>query len=574
MKRFTTVLALAASAVVFAVPAGHAATNQGPPSVIVSAKDASVLPVGARFVAEMAPGLRMYTLRVPEGKTAAEYARTLGDSHPDIHGAQPNTRLKIDALASPCADAPSVNGAQSLAGTVGALSVPAPGPTDPVAVLDTGVSPATPELAGRVLTGTWAVNGSSDTTDVDGHGTEVAAVVAAAPGRFQGISPTTPILPIKIYNNNSTTTVDWVVKGIEAAVKAKAPIINLSSSNPASDVSSGDASVLQLAINAAFAKGTIVIVSAGNEGKGDRVIPGSLEHVITVGSATPEGTRDAFSNFGSWIDIVSPGANMILPAPPNVCSTGYGTANGTSFSAPAVAGAAALIKSLRPKLDTQQLYDLLRMETAKELYTPGRDNDSGFGLLSVADGITAPTPSRQSTELDDDVFWIKQDRKKHPTYLRTTRSRKFKKTASVQAGKDPADLYPVRLNKGWLLRASAKTSKTSGLLDVAIWNTNMGSFDLSRNKTTALLKDTEGVTNTPNISYRVKRTGTYYVSVEAPDAPDTATGETQATVPIDAFTKYTLNLSKSRPKSRCRTVKKKRKGKTVKVRVCPKKKKK
>ena len=432
MTRALSTLALVASVFVALVPAAGGKQAAGE-TVLVSAHDASVLPAGARFVTELGPGLRTYTLPVPGDTSAERYADRLA-RRDGVYAAQPNTRLKLNALASPCADPPDANSALKLATSVSALSVQAPGPTAPVAVLDTGVDTATTELSGRVRTGTYTIDDSSDTSDIDGHGTEVAAVVAAAPGRFQGISPTTPVLPIKIYNKNSETTVDWVVKGIEAAVAAGAPFINLSSSNPAADVAASDASVLQQAITAAFAKGTITIVSSGNEGKGDPAVPGKLERVINVGSSSVEGTRDTFSNYGPWVDLVAPGASLILPAPKGVCESGYGTANGTSFAAPAVAGAAALIKSLRPSLDTQQMYDLLRMYSTKG--SGERDNDLGFGLLSVEAGSQNTAPQKQATEVDDDVYWVKQDTKSHPTYLKATRTAKLKSLGPAGQGLD------------------------------------------------------------------------------------------------------------------------------------------
>jgi subtilisin family serine protease len=554
MKRALSTLALLASAFVALVPAagGKQATDE---TVLVNAHDASVLPAGARFVSELGPGLRTYKLPVPGDISPESYADRLS-RRDGVYAAQPNTRLKLSALASPCADPPDANSALALATSVSALSVQAPGPTAPVAVLDTGVDTATTELAGRVRTGVYTIDDSSDTSDIDGHGTEVAAIVAAAPGRFQGISPTTPVLPIKIYNKNSETTVDWVVKGIEAAVDKGAPFINLSSSNPAADVAASDASVLQQAITAAFAKGTITIVASGNEGKGDPAVPGELERVINVGSSSIEGTRDTFSNYGPWIDLVAPGASLILPAPKGVCESGYGTANGTSFAAPAVAGAAALIKSLRPSLDTQQMYDLLRMYSTKG--SGDRDNDLGFGLLSVEAGSQNTAPQKQATEVDDDVYWVKQDPKQHPTYLKATKTAKLK--SSVQPGKDSTDVYPVYLKKGELITASATAAKSTGLLSIGVWSPKTGSFDVSLSKTTNLRKDSEGVTNDPQVNYRATGAGTYFVSVEGPDQPD-ATDEKQSNTQIDPYIKYSLTLKKSAAKKKATKKKKKKKKK-------------
>ncbi len=188
------------------------------------------------------------------------------------------------------------------------------------------------------------------------------------------------------------------------------------------------------------------------------------------------------------------------------------------------------------------------MFAAKELYEPGRDNDSGFGLLSVEEGVNANTPARQHNEIDDDIFWVKQDLKRHKTYLRSTKrkSQTYKKTTTLQAGKDPADVYKVKLGKGWLIRGSAKTKNSTGLLDIGIWSRKAGSFDITKNRTENLLKDSDGVTDTPNVDYRVKSSGTYYVSVEVPDAPDTA-DEKSAATKVDPLTTYSLKLQKSPP---------------------------
>ena len=163
--------------------------------------------------------------------------------------------MKASGLAQACADVPDANQSQALVNAVAAAAIVAPETTTPVAILDTGVDPNTSELRGRVLPGFNAATGSNDTSDIDAHGTEVAAVAAARAGRFQGISPTSPILPIAIYNRSSETTAAWVVRGIQEAVTRGAGVINLSSSNPAADVDPKDAAVLDQAITAAFAAG-------------------------------------------------------------------------------------------------------------------------------------------------------------------------------------------------------------------------------------------------------------------------------------------------------------------------------
>ena len=381
----------------------------------------------------------------------------------------------------------------------------------------------------------------------------------AAPGRQPlGTRLTlkgTPVMPVTIYSPSSDTTAAWVVKGIQLAVNAGAAVINISSSNVATDVDPKDAQVLQQAIAAAADKGVLTVVAAGNEGKNNAAIPGSLSHVITVGSATADGTRDAFSNYGPWLDVMSPGANLVLPAPLSVCPSGYGAANGTSFSAPAVAGAAALIKTLRPGLDSSQFFDVVRMQAVKDLYTPGQDDDSGFGLLDVGAGSSGAAPVKQPTEIDDDVYWLKQSPKKHPVLLKSAKVRRAQLTSAVSPGKDPDDVYQVYLKRGERLTAEAVSGSSAGLLDVGVYSPRTGNFDISQGLDTYLLADSRGLTNDPLVSYRAGRTGTYYVSVDAPDviAPGDAAGGSTSLQPE---TKYTLKLRKLAVSKKKKTKKK------------------
>lgn len=524
------------------------------PRVLATAASAQALPGEPSFVSQLAPGLRVYALDTPPGMRARAFADRLSKLR-GVFASQVDHRVRRDAgLAQACADTPDANESQKLVTAVAAAAVVAPETTKPVAILDTGVDPNVPELRGRVLPGFNAATGSNDTSDIDGHGTQVASVAAARAGRFQGVSPTTPILPIEIYNRSSETTVAWVVKGIEEAAARGAGVINLSSSNPAADVAVADADVLQQAITAAFAKGTVTIVSAGNEGKSDPTVPGRLVRVLNVGSASADGTRDAFSNFGPWLDVVSPGARMILPSPLDVCTSGYGVAQGTSFSAPAVAGAAALIWASRPGLNAQQVYDVMRTGAVKDLYSSGHDDDSGFGMLDVATGLGSPAPIKQAREVDDDVFWLKQDPKKHPTYLRKARSAKIR--SAVMVGKDPQDVFPVYVRRGQTLTVTGEAK--GGVVATGIWRPTTGSFDIGKGRTTFLIDDSEGVTSSPRASFRATRTGTYYVSVSAPDLPDPK-DELTAGQRVEPQTTYTLTLratAVSKKKAKKKTAKK------------------
>ena len=511
-----TVIALALGLAALSAPAAQAQSQ-----VLVSATGAGALPVGARPVAQLAPGLGTFELTVPRGLTPEAYARRL-EQRAGVLAAQPNWHLKRSTgLFNVCVDAPK-QPQDSLAITTGAAALTPPATAAPIAVLDTGVEAGVPALAGRVLATSDVTTGGDAPGDSDGHGTQVAAVAAGASELFRGISPTSQVLPVRIYTRNGDTSAVWVVKAIQAAVKRGAKVINISGSNPRADLEEADVRVVEQAIAAAYAQGVITVVAAGNEGKGDLTVPGSLPHVLNVGSASADGQRDSFSNFGPFIDLVSPGAELTVPVGGNVCPSGFGRANGTSFSAPAVAGATAFLRTALPKLSTQQLFDLVRESATRDLSSAGRDDDTGFGMLDLSSGLNAATPANEPRELDDDVFWLKGIyAKKHTPLVKRTRFTRVR--GRVSALKDPRDVFPVDLRKGERLTVTAKTSPASAFVDMGIWKGGTGAFDIGLGKDANLLADPGGLSTTPRVSYRAKRKGRVYLSVEAPDVPSPAT---------------------------------------------------
>lgn len=557
-RRTAGLLALLAAGLVVGAAPAHASERE----VLATAKSAAALPPGARPVAQPAPGLGVWALPVPVAASAEAYADRLR-RRPGVLGAQPDHRLRATALFNVCVDTP-LDLQALVPSTVNSLSAPLPARTKPVAVLDTGVAADTPELAGRVLTGLDATrNTAGATIDDDGHGTQVAAVAAGAPGLFQGVSPTSPVLPVNIFPRDGSTSVEWVVRAIQYAVRGsagKAGVINISASNPRADLEADDVEVLAQTIAAAYAQDVITVVAAGNEGKGDLTVPGSLPHVLNVGSAGLDGNRDSFSNFGPFVDLVSPGNELIVPAPRNVCASGFGRANGTSFSAPAVAGAVALIRAARPKLTTQQAFDLVRTGAVRALLGK-RNDDTGYGMLDVGTGLDARTPAKEPRELDDDLFWFKGIyAKKQRPYLRTSRYTRLKRRLSIT--RDPQDVFRIDLRKGETLRASVTTTG-GAIVDVGIWDSSTGDFDIGQGRTGGQVTSADGLSESARASYRAKRSGRYYVSVEAPELPEPKTQE-DGTTPTDQTTQdqseeedrpvaeisYTVTLRKLRARRR------------------------
>lgn len=397
------------------------------------------------------------------------------------------------ALAAECAPKPgSPAGYQVTA--VGADRVDAPATTPPIAILDSGIGEV-PELAGRVQPGINVATGGQNVNDIDGHGTAVATVAAGQAGGVRGISPTSPVIPIKILDIRGETSADDVVAGIDGAVARGAKVINISAAATAAAPTTDDRKVLT-AIERAVSKGVVVVAPSGNEGRSGIDIPAIYPHVLAVGATDESGLAADFSNTGLGLDFVAPGANIITAAPSFICSTGYQLVNGTSFAAPAASGAAALVQAARPELDATQVTDVLRLARGTAWSAT-----LGFGLLDVPAALAAPAPPSQPTEVDDDVYWVKRA----PLRLSSSR-RKATVASAVATHTDPADVYRVKLRRGDRLSATMKAAGTS--LRLSLWDSKTASFEITSGRRTHRV-----ASGTRLRRVRIKESGVYYVAV-------------------------------------------------------------
>jgi subtilisin family serine protease len=178
-----------------------------------------------------------------------------------------------------------------------------------------------------------------------GHGTMVAGLVHL-------VAPTAKIMPLKAFAADGSSNVSDVVRAIYYAVDHGARVINMSFSATVASPA------IARAIDAATSQGVICVASAGNAGEEVIVYPGGLRNVLGVGATTstsPAG-RSAFSNFGdALVSLGAPGEGIITTYPGGT----YASAWGTSFSAPMVSGAAALLVQLDPSVTQAKADSLL-----------------------------------------------------------------------------------------------------------------------------------------------------------------------------------------------------------------------
>ena len=267
-----------------------------------------------------------------------------------------------------------------------------------VAVIDSGVDGTHPDLAGKLLPGYDAVKGiplPPGDSDGGGHGTAVAGVIAAIPdngGGIAGLGWDTKVVAIK--DGDALALRSATVAGIRWAVDNGYRIINISSGYPAPDANE------TAAVAYARGKGAVIVASAGDsyEDGNPTVYPAGLDGVVGVGATAFDGTRARYSNTGGDIDLVAPGgsADGVSFHDIHVLAPGGGTVfrAGTSFSAPYVAAAAALVMAARPTMSAGDAVGLLTA-TATDLGLPGRDPEYGAGLIDVDAAIAATgTPVR------------------------------------------------------------------------------------------------------------------------------------------------------------------------------------
>jgi hypothetical protein len=248
-----------------------------------------------------------------------------------------------------------------------------------VAVVDTGIDFYHEDLQGRIsLDGAWDfVLNDSYPLDLDGHGTEVAGVIAAATGNATGIAGTAgrqnvQILPLRVFNWLGETNIYWVSQAIAHAVDCGAQVINLSLGGPQYSQALADA------VDYAWERGVVVVAAAGNEG-GPVFYPAALPHVIAV-AASDEGDGVAyFSNHGPEIMVAAPGVDVLST---DAFYPEYTVVSGTSIAAPFVSAAAAIIKSQLPGAGPDQVAEIIQ-KGAVDIGPPGVDEYAGYGRLDL-----------------------------------------------------------------------------------------------------------------------------------------------------------------------------------------------
>jgi hypothetical protein len=408
-----------------------------------------------------------------------------------------------------------------------------------VAVIDSGVDANHPELAGRILEAKSFVGGKAS-VDPLGHGTFVAGIIAAGVDNgigIAGLAPSADLLVAKVVTGSRAIPVEAEAKAIRWAVDSGARVINMSLGAVRDPLDPNRDSFSRLEADAvayAVSKGAIVVAAVGNADQapsspwGYASYPAALPHVLGVSAINQAGGVPKFSNRDKiFNDISAPGDEILSTFPrsltarfPACAEQGYSScgpdeyreAQGTSFAAPQVSSAAAVLLGTRPGLRAEQVVAILE-QTAVDVdstggchfCTPGRDELSGWGRLDVAAALASlaePLPLRDRYEANDDVGPRAQGLSGRNRLIRAT----------VDFWDDQDDVYAIRLKPKQRVYVGLKGVESGADLSLALWlpktRTVEGVGSLrERAKVSARSGPRE------YFSFRAARAGTYYVQV-------------------------------------------------------------
>jgi subtilisin family serine protease len=423
-----------------------------------------------------------------------------------------------------------------------------------VAVVDSGVDCSLPDFQGRIADARSFVGGNP-CSDSEGHGTFVAGIIAANLDSvgIVGMAYNAQLLVAKVVRSDGTIPLQAEANAIRWAADSGAQVINLSIGglrDPVHLDRDTYSALEQSAVEYANSKGSLLVAAVGN---GDEAFsepwpyasyPAALPHVMGVSSLTRSGNVPDYSNRDPvYNDLSAPGSGIFSTFPLAMtqrnaacldqgfsdCGTDdYRNAEGTSFAAPQVSAAAAMLFAVDPALTNSQASSILEHSADDVNAATGcskcallRDPYSGWGRLDVAKAVSAlsgPLPTPDHYEGNDDAgrdaytVWGKQ---------RTL-------SATLDYYDDPVDVYRVAIGPGEKLVARASSSWAGAQISLTLWRP--GTKRVETNSRTLQAARSLAAGAVQRVSFTAKGRGWYYVEVK-----DTSPG----------FGSYTLTLKKT-----------------------------
>ena len=409
-----------------------------------------------------------------------------------------------------------------------------------VAVIDSGIDLGHPEFQGRIVAKKSFVGGS--VADHEGHGTFVAGEIAAAVDNAEGIAGIAfpaDLVVAKVVSSDGSILPEVEARAIRWAVDQGARVINLSIGglrDPLHADRDTFSPLEQQAIEYARSHDVVVVAAVGN---GDQAptspwpyasYPAALPHVIGVSAMAEDGSIPSFSNRDViYNDLAAPGESILSTLPraltadrPSCVDQGYSDcgpadyrdAEGTSFAAPQVSAAAALLLAVRPGLSADQVSALLEHSavdlnpsTGCRHCAPGRDAALGLGQARRhrrSRGCVRPSSCSRP---------LRGERR-----CRLERTsiygRKRRLSATIDFWDDQIDVYRVKIAAGQRIRAVLQGSSGNNL-DLVLWKPGTEHVEgLSAQIAQRRVTQSAHAGSSEHIAYTARRGGWYYVEVK------------------------------------------------------------
>jgi subtilisin family serine protease len=316
-------------------------------------------------------------------------ARALSPAPADASARTPSAVMTKTAMDLPGKPDDPLLGRQTYLSLIGADRAWALAPgmaTDlTIAVVDTGIDLDHPDLKDNLVAGINLISPGKPPDDDNGHGTRVAGVLAASGNNgigTAGVLWKAKIMPVKALDSSGfgdeQVLGEAIVKAVDAGAKIVVLSVGLYRYSP----------YMRDVVLYAEKHGVLLVAASGNDGrsKGDKAAvkyPAAYPTVLAVAGAAADGSPERGSNAGPEIDIAAAWEVYTTAR-----GGGYRQEEGTSMAAPQVAAAAALVWTKEPNLKVWQVRERL-MQTAQDIGAPGRDNQSGAGLLRVDLALSA-----------------------------------------------------------------------------------------------------------------------------------------------------------------------------------------
>lgn len=414
---------------------------------------------------------------------------------------------------------------------------PSPPPLDSVkvAIIDSGVDCGLPDFKGQIAASKSFVGGSA-CMDNEGHGTIVAGEIAGTlnTSGVVGLAWSSQLLVAKVVASDGTIPLKAEASAIRWAVNQGARVVNLSFGgvrDPMAPSLDTYSKVEAEAVAYAVKRGAVVVAAVGNADEAYATPwefaswPAALPHVLGVAALSKSGNIPEFSDRDStFVDVAAPGVGIFSTFPTNLtikqpdctpqgytdCATGdYHHPEGTSFAAPQVSAAAAVLLGLDPTLTSSQVTTLIERQaddvnaaTGCAECPTGRDKYSGWGSLDVKNAVVAldesGPPPADRLEPNDNASEARKLFGLHPSL-----------NATLDYWDDRADVYRVRLARGQHLQARVAAHWAHAAIALSVWRPGTKTVFSKR----GAVAQTAHAGKTQRLPYRARKGGWYYVEL-------------------------------------------------------------